>query len=212
MRQARWGHRVVDRRFNTLVHLTVHVFDGIPEPQRIKQGDEDQMKHLKSVILPFLVAGVWVGCGGGDATHADSEWTIDQRSYNLGGIGAFAEMVGADVKKLALSSPLEPAEMDKTVQEAERIAANHGVEVYRETDFLVTDLFASSLTDGKHVLLICHESTRQEYMDLKALKLRLLESGQYDETAREDIARRFGGLLSYSEEKIDALLASGVGS
>ena len=167
------------------------------------------MKLLRSVILPFLATVVWVGCGGGSTIKEDSEWTIDQRSYSLGGIGAFAEMVGADVKKLALSAPLDPAEMDKTVQHAERIAANHGVEVYRETDFLVTDLFAASLTEGKHVLLICRESTRQEYMDLKALKLRLVESGQYDDTAREDIARRFGGLLSYSEEKIDALLASG---
>ena len=153
-----------------------------------------------------------VGCGGGDTTQADSEWTIDQRSYNLGGIGAFAEMVGADVKKLALSAPLAPPEMDVIVHEAERIAANHGVEVYRETDFMVTDLFAASLTEGMHVLLICRESTRQEYMDLKALKTRLVESGQYDETARRDIASRMGGLLSYSEEKIAALLASGAGS
>jgi hypothetical protein len=30
---------------------------------------------------------------------------IDERSYNLGGIGAFAEVVVAGVKKLALSAP-----------------------------------------------------------------------------------------------------------
>jgi hypothetical protein len=166
------------------------------------------MKHLKFLILPLFTAGVWAGCGGGTTNHEDSEWTIDQRSYSLGGIGAFAEMVGADVKKMALSAPLEPSEMDLMVHEAERIAANHGVEVYRETDFLVTDLFAASLTEGKHVLLICRESTRQEYMALKALKLRLVESGQYENAAREEIAHRFGELLSYSEEKIASLLAS----
>ncbi len=170
------------------------------------------MKHVQSLVLPFIAAGLCAGCGGGAALHEDSEWTLDQRSYNLGGIGAFAEMVGADVKKLALSAPLDPVEMKAMIQEAERIAANHGVEVYREADFLVTDLFAASLTEGKDVLLICRESTRQEYLDLKALKTRLVESGQYDETAREDIARRFGGLLSYSEEKISSLLASRVES
>ena len=169
------------------------------------------MKHLKSLMLPLLAAGVWAGCGGGATLHEDAEWTIDQRSYNLGGIGAFAEMVGADVKKLALSAPLDAVEMDAIVGEAERIAASHGVEVFSETDFLVTDLFSASLTEGKHVLLICRESTRQEYMDLKALKLQLVESGQYDATARADIARRFGGLLSYSDEKINSLLAAGAG-
>jgi hypothetical protein len=49
-------------------------------------------------------------------------------------------------------------------------------------------------------------------MDLKQMKRQLEESGQYDEAAREDIARRMGGLLSYSEEKINSLLAAGAES
>ena len=170
------------------------------------------MKHLKSVLLTLVAASIVTGCGGGAAHHEDSEWTIDQRSYSLGGIGAFAEMVGAGVKKLALSGALDPGEMDVIIQDAERIASENGAEIYRETDFLVTDLFSSSITDGKHVLLICSEATRQEYMDLKQMKRQLEESGQYDEVAREDIARRMGGLLSYSEEKINSLLAVGAES
>ena len=170
------------------------------------------MKRLKSVILPLIAAGVWVGCGGATSTSEDSEWTIDQRSYILGGIGAFAEMVGADVKKLALSAPLDPAEMDVIVRESERIAAENGTEIYRETEFLVTDLFPAALTEGKHVLVICSESTYMEYMGLKALTQRLAESGQYEGDARTDVARRFGEMLSYSEEKISSLLASEGGS
>jgi len=164
------------------------------------------MKQLKSGILFFLVAGLWVGCGGGDTTVDDSGWTIDQRSYILGGIGAFAEMVGAGVKQLALSAPLDPAEMDAIMAEAERIAGDNGARVYRESDFLVTDLFPSSLTEGKHVLLICSEATRQEYMDLKAMKRQLQDSGHYEAEARTEIAQRFGELLSYSEEKVNSLL------
>ena len=102
--------------------------------------------------------------------------------------------------------------MDVIFQEAVRIASENGAEIYRETDFLVTDLFSSSITDGKHVLLICSEATRQEYMDLKQMKRQLEGSGQYDEAAREDVARRMGGLLSYSEEKINSLLSSEDGS
>jgi hypothetical protein len=169
------------------------------------------MNTLGRALFPLLVLAFPLGCGSGAQSDAASEWSIDQRSYNLGGIGAFAEMVGAGVKKLALSAPLDPEEMDVIVGEAERIAANHGVEVYRESDFLVTDLFSASLTEGKDVLLICHESTRREYLELKARKQRLVDAGSYDADARVGVATRMGELLSYSEEKIASLLAAGDG-
>ena len=98
--------------------------------------------------------------------------SIDQRSYRLGSIGAFAEMVDAGVKKLALSAALEPGEMEALLEEAEG-------------------------------------DTRQEYMELKAEKLRLEELGEYGGQARREIAHRFGALLSYSEEKIEGLLEKG---
>ena len=172
------------------------------------------MKHLKSVALVLVATGVWSGCGGGEALQEDSEWTMDPRSYSLGAIAAFAEMVDFGVKKLALSSPLDSADMDLLLPEAERIASSQGegVGIFRESDFLVTDLFSEALTDGKDVLLICSEATRLEYTELKALKSRLMESGQYDAEARVDIARRFGELLSYPEEAINAMLASRSGS
>ena len=138
------------------------------------------------------------------AIHAPS---IDQRSYRLGSIGAFAEMVDAGVKKLALSAAVEPQEMDALVEEARRIASEHSVEIYRETDFLVTDLFSPDLTEGKHVLLIYRRNTQREYMDLKEEKGRLESLGQYEGEARREIALRFGALLSYSTEKIENLLA-----
>ena len=46
----------------------------------------------------------------------------------------------------------------------------------------------------------------------KEMKRQLEESGEYVEDARENIARRMGGLLSYSEEKINSLLSSEDGS
>jgi hypothetical protein len=165
------------------------------------------------VAMVFLIA---LGCQSDSGSPSEQEQdqgqnteaSIDQRSYRLGSIGAFAEMVGAGVKSLALSAPMDPAEMDALIEDATRIAADHGVNAYRETDFLVTDLFPSELTDGKHVLLICTESTYQEYLALKTLKHELVEAGEYRNQPREEIARGFGELLSYSEEKIDALLHS----
>jgi len=134
--------------------------------------------------------------------------TIDSRSYNLGVIGGFAEVVDIGIKKLALSAALLPGEMDGLLEEARRIAANNHVEIYREDDFIVTDLFPAEITDGKHVLVIYKGNTLQEYLDLKMKKKRLVESGQYTSKARRTIARQMGALLSYPENKINELLMS----
>lgn len=160
------------------------------------------MHTIERPILPG-VAVLLVALGCGD--HRTSS-VIDQRSYNLGGIGAFAEMVDAGVKQLALSAPLSPREMDALIDDAARIAGDNGANVYRETDFMVTDLFPAELTDAKHVLLIYKGDTLQEYWDLKAERARLIESDSYVGEARLDIARRFGALLSYSDERIGELM------
>ena len=146
-----------------------------------------------------------VACSGGErAADAESqEWSLDQRSWHLGAIAAMSEMVDYGVKKLALGAPLAPDEMDVFIDDAIRTAGKHNVEIYRENDFLVTDLFSAELTEGKHVLLICHESTFHEYEALKAEKKRLEALGEYHGEARTDIARRFGKLLSYPDAHIE---------
>jgi hypothetical protein len=168
-------------------------------------------------LMAMVVILSSINCAREESSPDESATTrtdpslIDRRSYVLGGIGAFAEMVGAGVKKLALSAPMTPEEMDGLIQEAQRIAAENGAEITREEDFLVTDLFPAEITEGKHVLLIAKGSTKQAYYDLKAEKRRLVESGAYVGAAREDIARRMGRLLSYPEERIDELLAQSHG-
>lgn len=155
-----------------------------------------------------------LACGGGleevsedlPSTPTQGSLTIDQRSFRLGSIAAFAEMVGAGVKKLALSAPMAAEEMDALLEEAERIVGEQGVELYREPDFLVTDLFSAELTEGKQVLLIYRGDTAEEYLQLKAEKRNLEELGSYEGEARLDIARRMGALLSYSDAKIAAEL------
>ena len=155
--------------------------------------------------VALLTSIIWLGTACAD--EDTDTWTLDQRSYSLGGMGAFAEMVDAGVKKLALSTALPADEMDFLIKHAERIAADHDVEIYRESDFLVTDLFSAELTDGMDVLLICHDEIRQEYMELKAAKQALVASNAYEGDARRKIAVRFGYLLSYSDEKIESLLS-----
>jgi hypothetical protein len=142
-------------------------------------------------------------CGGGDCAPNSQEWTLDRQSWHIGAVTAMSEMVDYGVKRIALSATLPPDEMDEFVEYAEEAAASYNVPVFRESDFLVTDLFSAELTDGKDVLLICHDSTYQQYLDLKAEKQRLIDAGEYEGEPRTEIARKFGRLLSYPEAAIE---------
>ncbi len=131
---------------------------------------------------------------------------IDQRSYNLGIMGGFAEVVKLGVKQLALSEVMSPEEMDDIMDDALVVAKRNKVEMWRETDFLVTDLYPADVASGKHVLLIYKGDTLDQYLAVKADKAALVAAGDYEGEAREEIARRFGRLLSYPESVIDDLL------
>jgi len=140
------------------------------------------------------------------AAASAHESGIDKRSYNLGIMGAFSEVVRLGVKTLALSEVMTPGDMDNVMEDAAVIAERNKVKMWRETDFLVTDLYPADVALGKHVLLIYTGDTLEKYLQLKADKAALVEAGAYDGEAREEIARRFGRLLSYPESVIDDLL------
>jgi hypothetical protein len=154
---------------------------------------------LFALLVPVVPTAV--------AQGQDTKPTIDQRSYNLGIMGGFAEVVRLGVKKLALSEVMTPEEMDGVMEDAEIIAKRNAVLIWRETDFLVTDLYPEDVAEGKHVLLIYTGDTLDEYLAIKADKAALIASNLYEGEARENIARRFGKLLSYPDEVIDELIA-----
>ncbi len=131
---------------------------------------------------------------------------IDQRSYQLGVMGGFAEVVKLGVKQLALSEVMSPEELDDIMDDAMVIAERNHVQMWRETDFLVTDLYPADVAEGKHVLLIYTGDTLDRYLAIKTDQAGLVAAGEYEGDAREEIARRFGRLLSYPEAVIDELL------
>lgn len=151
--------------------------------------------QLVIVICTILVA----------SCQPDSK--IDQQSYGLGAVGAFGEAVNAGVKQLALSAALSKEEMDKFAPEAEKVAAKNNVLLYREPDLIVTDLFPEDIAANKEVLLIYQGNTKDQYLQLKADKDKLVSENRYEGKNREEIARRFGRMLSYSPRKINQLLA-----
>ena len=160
------------------------------------------MKYVSLIAFVTIL-----GCTTAQAPSEEREPTIDQRSYQLGVIGAFAEVVGIGVKRLALSSPMSPEDMDALIDEAEIIIARNDALSYRETDFLVTDLFPEEITAGQHVILIYNDPVKDEYMALKERKHKLIDDGRYQGEERKEIARAMGRLLSYPEERIERMLS-----
>lgn len=163
----------------------------------------DRLKNPWKILLVCMALIFFYGCS--PKTSKDTE--IDIYSYDLGTIAGFSELIAADVKRLALSTTLTAEEMDIFINKATKIASEYGVEVFRESDLLVTDLFPADVATDMEVLLLYKGTTKQEYFALKEEKKMHEKSGTYTAEVKEDISRRFGRMLSYSPKKINNLLA-----
>jgi hypothetical protein len=132
---------------------------------------------------------------------------LDRRSYNLGMIYAFAEVVGSGVKRLGLSPPLTEEEYESVIDDTRLIADEYGVTLHTDRDFLETLLFNPEYTRGRIVIHLADSGeTLDEYLHLKERKRRLEEADELTRAKEEEIARGLGALLSYSEEAIERLL------
>jgi len=145
-------------------------------------------------------------CGCSSIALAQYSQAVDARSYQLGILGGFSEVVRLGVKQLALSEVMSPEEMDDILPDAQVIADRNDVLLYRETDLLVSDLYPADVALGKHVLLVYTGNTLEKYLAIKADKQALVDAGKYHGEARSNIARRFGRLLSYPTPVIDELI------
>jgi hypothetical protein len=135
------------------------------------------------------------------------EGNLDKKSFQLGMIYAFAEVVGSGVKRLGLSPPLTVEEYENLNDEARDIAKEYNVVLHIDRKFLETLLFNPEYTRNKTVIHLAEsQKTVDEYLQLKERKRRLEESGELTKASEEEIARGLGTLLSYSEETIEKLL------
>ncbi len=134
---------------------------------------------------------------------------IDEYSYRLGAADCFCEMVRAGVKRIALSHPCDSrGQRDAFLPDFDRLCAAYGVRYYVEDDPFLTDLFPVSMNRGKFNVIFYQEAEALgDYLALKAEKRRAVEAGEYA-ACREEIARRYGRLLSYAENGIARLLAA----
>lgn len=141
-------------------------------------------------------------------TLMDSVEGFHMVSYHAGVNAAFAEVVAAGCKRLALSSPYDVGLAELMRGPTRASAEEYGVRLMEETRLLTTMLFPRDIALGKTVFLIARdEGVLREYRELKELRRRCDDAGNPEEMEL-DLAWRFGRLLSYSDDRIRGLLAA----
>ena len=128
---------------------------------------------------------------------------VDNRSFQLGMINCFAEMVAAGVKRLAISPPLTPEEYLALREASEAIVEGSGIYSYLETSLMVTDLQSSEFTRGKWSILYYKDpDTLVAYLRMKERKTMLEEAGTLSPEIRRVLSRDFMRMLGYPDETI----------
>jgi hypothetical protein len=131
---------------------------------------------------------------------------LDAISYYAGITMAFAEVVGAGCKKLALSTPYSYEMAQKMIPISQFAANIYNVKIMAESDLLVTKLFPRDIAQDKIVILIAYDqSVLDEYEMLKKLKIYSDEEGN-PENLEIEISQRFGSILSYNDDTIKRLI------
>ncbi|MBT5073986.1 MAG: hypothetical protein HOJ34_13060 [Kordiimonadaceae bacterium] len=134
------------------------------------------------------------------------EFTVKNIHFHMGVIAAFAEVVYLDVKQIGLSEMFTAEEATKWEPVVKHIAERNGVLYYRESEFMVTDLFDGTRSDGLTLFVIYKGDTLEKYNALKKRKADYIAANGYDKQAKREIATGFGKLLDYSDVVIDQLI------
>ncbi len=128
-------------------------------------------------------------------------------SYYAGSISTVAEFVGSGCKKLGLSAVYDDKMLEKVLPYAKDQAEEYGTPYYVEDDLLVTKLFPADIAKGFTVILFAYEqAVLDEYFALKQKRKDSIANENLADVEFE-IAWAFGRLLSYTDKKIEALLA-----
>ena len=138
-----------------------------------------------------------------EAVHA-----IDAYSYGLGAMDCFCEMVGAGVKTLAMSHPCDSRqERDSFLKDVKKLCEKYGVYFYAEDEAFLTDLFPERLNKGKYnYLFYARKEVLDAYFELKEEQRVVIQNGGYTRQKSYEIAKKFGRLLSYTEEGTERLI------
>ena len=133
----------------------------------------------------------------------EKSFNPEEKSFKLGMIEAFCEVVAQEIKPLALSPIMNKEQWDTIRPAVEAVSSKYNVKSYTETNFMPSDFVADEALMEKIVILFYkQEKILQSYFDLKLETERLRSSGLYDEAQRKNTSIALRRLLGYSENAI----------
>ena len=127
----------------------------------------------------------------------------DKISFQLGKIDCFSEMVRARVKDLALSSAIDPRDVEVFKKAMVEIAEKYQVKYYFDDNFIINDIVHTSYTEGRYVILMYREDeVFGEYIKLKGIQQVNRSRGGFTAAIRKSNTTKLCQLLSYPPERI----------
>lgn len=168
------------------------------------------MIEKRITIIILLAAFVSVSCCVKTAESDHPAGNVIENfhllSYYAGTISTSAEFVSYGCKKLALSATFSDEELSALLKHAEQKAEEFGIPIYVERDLLVTRLFSPDVAESKTVILFAYDqAVLDEYFALKAFREKAIQEDRLSEV-EDEIAWRFGRLLSYTDDTIKKLI------
>ena len=125
----------------------------------------------------------------------------------LTAFGVYCEMVANDAKPMALHQPMDGALIDQYWEDYQEVANQYGVQLHKEDDFPVTQLFPAELTEGKTVILIYKGNRLEQYQMWK----KDWQAYQGDDPKEQEaFSRRFGRILGYGTQGMNELLSKNI--
>ena len=166
-----------------------------------------KLKIAGNIMLLLLVCFSVVSCSSNQELDysEDRGVDVDERSYQIGMLSGFAELVKLGLKPMAVSGSFITSDMDILFPDLEAIAKLRGINVYRETDPLQTDLESF---DRAEIVIFYTGDTLNQYLALKNEKRNLEQTNQYQGNPRLQISVKLGKLMGYSDEAIEIWLNS----
>ncbi len=165
------------------------------------------MIFFKKLTFILITSIILISCTENEKLSYSEErgFNVDERSYQLGMLGGFAELVKLGLKPMAVSGSFIKKDMDILYPDLEKIAQLRGVKIYRETSPLQTDLESFERAE---IVIFYKDDILNQYLALKDEKQQLLNMNQYEGAPRLQISVKLGKLLGYSDQAIEEWLKS----
>ncbi len=141
-------------------------------------------------------------------------YPLDQRSYEIGMINSFIEIVACGVKPLAISPPIEPENLPLMEEVSRLLSEGFGTKYCVVESLMITDIQSAEFTAGKNsILYYKDDAVIRRYHEMDAQVARLTAEGKYCGEIRRELSIEFGRMLGYpmdvvlhkvdSEQRID---------